>query len=311
MADFLGCAKEELAFTHNCTEAMSFIAHGLDLKTGDEVVMTDQEHGGGSSCWRVKAARTGTVVREVPIPITPTEPGELVDRLISAIGPRTRVLSFSGITSPTGLILPTQQICQAARDKGVITVVDGAHMDGQIPVNLHDLGCDYFAGSPHKWMFAPAGCGLLYGRGDFLDRLWPSVVASGWDNKQDLHAARFMMVGTNNRAIFDGMMEGLRFLKRLGPELVYARTHYLAQLVLEQARRRKCFEAVTPDDSRFFHAIVSLNCNARNADALPAAMRANNINAITGPRFRISTHIHSRPSDIEKLFDLCDTVLET
>ena len=168
MGDFLGCTREELAFTHNCTEAMSFIAHGLDLKSGDEVVMTDQEHGGGSSCWRVKAARTGIVVREVEIPITPKEPGELIDRLISAIGPRTRVLSFSGITSPTGLILPTQEICQAARDKGVITVVDGAHMDGQIPVNLHKLGCDYFAGSPHKWMFAPAGCGLLYGRGDCL-----------------------------------------------------------------------------------------------------------------------------------------------
>ena len=143
------------------------------------------------------------------------------------------------------------------------------------------------------------------------DRLWPCVATTGWDNKQDLHAARFMMVGTNNRAVFDGMMEGLRFLKRLGPELVYARTQFLAQLVLDQARRRKCFELITPDDSRFFHAMVSFRCHARNADALPAAMRANNINAITGPRFRISTHIHSRPSDIEQLFDLCDTVLET
>ena len=155
-------------------------------------------------------------------------------------------------------------------------------MDGQVPVNLHALDCDYFAASPHKWMFAPAGSGLLYGRGEFLDRIWPCVATSGWDNKQELHAARFMMVGTNNRAMFAGMMEGLRFLKRLGPELVYARTHHLARLVLEQVHRREYFELVTPDDSRSFHAMVSFRCNAKNIDALPAALRANNINAIVG-----------------------------
>ena len=309
MAEFLGCAKDELAFTHNCTEAMSIIANGLDLKAGDEVILTDQEHPGGSCCWRLKAARTGIAVREVAIPLSPKEPGELSERLISAIGPHTRVLSFSGITSPTGLILPCQEICRAARDKGVITVVDGAHMEGQIPVHLRELGCDYFAGSPHKWMFAPAGSGLLYGRDDALDRLWPAVVTVGWDNKHESHAARFMMVGTNSRAIFDGMMEGLRFLKQLGPEILYERTHHLARLVVEQARRRSYFEVITPDDPRLFHAIVSLRCASKQADALGAAMRENNINVIAGPRFRISTHIHARPSDIEKLFQVCDSVL--
>ena len=309
LAEFLGCAPAELAFTHNCTEAMSIIAGGLDLKAGDEVLMTNQEHGGGSACWRLKAARVGITVREVEIPVTPQKPEELSDRLISAIGPRTRILSFSGITSPTGLILPARQISQAAREKGVLTVVDGAHMDGQIPVDLHGLGCDYFAGSPHKWMFAPAGCGLLYGRGDALDRLWPCVVTSGWDNKNEMHAARFMMIGTNNRAMLHGMMAGLRFLKQLGPEMVYARTRHLAQLVLEHARRRHYFEPVTPEDLRLSHAIVSLRCTAKNLDALGTALRANNINVIAGPRFRISTHIHARAADIEKLFEICDSVL--
>jgi isopenicillin-N epimerase len=310
MAEFLGCAPAELAFTHNCTEAMSIIANGLDLAAGDEVLFTNQEHGGGSSCWRLKAARMGTTVREVEIPLTPKQPEDILDRIIGAIGPRTRVLSFSGITSPTGLILPTRQLCRAAREQGVLTVVDGAHMDGQIPVDLHDLGCDYFAGSPHKWMFAPAGCGLLYGRDDALDRLWPCVVTAGWDNKKELHAARFMMIGTNNRAILHGMMEGLRFLKSLGPELVYARSQHLARLVIEQARRRKYFELITPDDERFYHAMVSLRCTAKNVGALGAACRAKSINVIAGARFRISTHVHARPSDIEKLFRVCDSVLE-
>lgn len=308
MAEFLGCAPPELAFTHNCTAAMSIIANGLDLRAGDEVLITNQEHGGGSACWRLKAARAGITVREVEIPVTPKEPGELAERLISAIGPRTRLLSFSGITSPTGLILPVRQICQAARQKSVLTVVDGAHMDGQIPVHLRQLECDFFAGSPHKWMFAPAGCGLLYGRDDALDHLWPCVVTSGWDDKT-LHAARFMMIGTNSRAILHGMMEGLRFLRNLGPDLVYARTHQLARLVMERARHRTYFELITPDDSRLFHAMVSLRCTAQNLDPLTAALRANRINVVAGPRFRISTHVHARPGDIEKFFQVCDSVL--
>jgi selenocysteine lyase/cysteine desulfurase len=160
-------------------------------------------------------------------------------------------------------------------------------------------------------MFAPAGCGLLYGRDDGLDRLWPAVVTVGWDNKSETHAARFMMMGTNNRAVFDGMMAGLRFLKQLGPELVYQRTHHLARLVLEQADRRAYFEAITPDDDRVFHAMVSLRCTAKKekVDSLGAAFQANNINVVAGARFRVSTQVHTRPSDIEKLFQVCDNVL--
>ncbi|MSU63607.1 MAG: aminotransferase class V-fold PLP-dependent enzyme [Pedosphaera sp.] len=309
MADFLGCRKDELAFTHNCTEAMSTIANGLDLRPGDEVLLTNQEHGSGIASWKLKAARYGTTVREVEIPVTPKQPEELTDPLISAIGPRTRVLSFSGITSPTGLILPVRQICQAAREKGVITVLDGAHMDGQVSVNLHDLGCDYFTGSPHKWLFAPPGCGLLYGRGDGLDRLWPLCVSSGWDNKESLRSARFMMIGTNNRSTIDGMIAGVRFLKELGEEVVYQRMHHLARLVMKEAQRRSYLELVTPDDSRFFQAMVSIRFKSDKLDALWPALKEGKVNVIGGQRSRLSLHIHTRPSDIKKFFQVCDRVL--
>jgi isopenicillin-N epimerase len=99
----------------------------------------------------MRQARHGIRVREVAIPLPPKSPEQMVDVLISSIGPRTRVLSFSGILTTTGLIMPVREICSAARDKGVITVVDGAHMHGQVPLRISDLGCDFFAGSPHKW----------------------------------------------------------------------------------------------------------------------------------------------------------------
>lgn len=310
MASFLGCRKEELAFTHNSTEAMSYVASGLDLKAGDEVILTNQEHPGGYSAWRMRAARTGVVVKEVEIPVTPSGPAELHDRLIQAIGPKTRVLMFSGITSPTGLVLPTRELCESARTKGVISVVDGAHMDGQTPVDLHSLGCDYFTGSPHKWLFAPAGCGLLYGRGDALDHLWPTVCNAGWDKATEIHGARFMMIGTNNRAIIDGMMAGLRLFREIGEEAIYARQRQLSRRIVERVLERPYVELVTPNDERMFRAMVSIHFKETELTRLFAAMKEAGIYVIGGPRSRLSANVYSRPSDIDAFFDVCDRFLK-
>ena len=309
LAEFLHCQPENLAFTHNCTEAMSIIANGLELAAGDEVILTDQEHGSGIECWRLKEFRAGIQVKEVKIPIQPTDPGELVAPLMEAIGPRTKVISFSGITTKTGLILPVQTICNLARERNVLTVLDGAHMNGQIPVNLAEIGCDYYAGSPHKWMFAPAGCGLLYGLGDRLDRLYPAVVTGGWKNKKGLHAARFMMVGTNNRVTIEGMVTGLRFLRRLGEESVYERLQALADYALSLANARDYLKVITPADPRFYRALVSIQFNSENVSPLMAALQERKFVVLGGRRMRISCHVHTRKSDLDHFFSVCDEIL--
>lgn len=265
--------------------------------------------GGGTACWRLKAARAGVVLREIAIPVTPRRPDELMAPLVAAMGPKTRVISFSGLTTTTGLIMPVREICRAARERGVISVVDGAHMDGQIPVNLHELECDYFAGSPHKWLFAPPGCGLLYGRGEMLDHLWPSIVSSGWDNKEGLRGARFMMVGTNSRSTIDGMMAGLRFFKSLGEEEIYARIHHLAKYARSEAARRPYLEVVTPDDSRFYGSILSIRFKQEKLDPVWAALRAKRVYVLGGQRLRLSFHVYTRRSDIDTFFQVCDGIL--
>ena len=309
MAAFLGCKKEELAFMHNATEALSTIAGGLDLRPGDEVVLTNQEHPSGRSPWLMKQARYGISVREVPIPLPPKSPEQLADVMISAIGPRTRVLAFSGILSATGIVMPVRQICDTARAKGVITVVDGAHMNGQIPVKLSDLGCDFYAGSPHKWMFAPAGCGILYVREEMQDRLWPNTVTGNWDNAK-LQAARFMMVGTNNRAIFEGMIAGLRFFKQIGEERIYSRIHQLAQSARAKAARLPYLELLTPDDDRMYGALVTFRL-PKEADltALWKTCKEKRIWTIQSPQLRLSTHIHTRPQDLDVFFDVLESTV--
>lgn len=306
MAAFVGCKTEELAFTHNATEAMSIIAGGIDLKPSDEVLLTDQEHPSGRCCWLKRQAREGIAVRQVSLPLPPESPEQLERIVISAIGPRTRVLSFSGITSPTGLVMPVRRICEAARRRGLITVVDGAHMNGQVPVNLAELGCDFFAGSPHKWLFAPAGCGLLYVREEWLDRLWPLVVTGGWDNK-NLKAARFMQVGTNERALFEGLLAGKRFAERIGLERIYGRIHELARQVRAKAAARPYLRLLTPDDDRLYAAMVAFRLPAELAARVKKRCAERKIWISGGEdSIRISTHIHTRPSDIDAFFAVMD-----
>ncbi len=302
LADFLGCKKDELALMHNCTEAMSTIAAGLDLAPGDEVLLTDQEHPSGRCCWLMKQQRHGIQVREVPIPLPPESPEQLTERIVSAIGPRTRVLSFSGVTTTTGLVMPVREICEAARAKGVLTVVDGAHMHGQLAVRISDLGCDFFAGSPHKWLFTPAGCGMLYVREEMNERLWPTVVTARWDDLE-LGAARFMQVGTNNRAIFEGYLAGLRFHKQIGSGNVFGRMHQLARMTFEKARQLPYVEMLTPDDDRMFAGLVTFKFKTDQLDSLWELCKKRRIWTTEAQQLRVSTHVHTRPSDLDLLFE--------
>jgi selenocysteine lyase/cysteine desulfurase len=263
LAQYVGCTKDELAITHNATEAMSIIAGGMPLEKGDEILITDQEHPSGYEPWRLREAKGEVTVREVALPLPPESPEQLADIVVSAIGPKTRVLSFSGITSPTGLLMPIREICDAARARGVVTVVDGAHMTGQVPYRIADMNCDYFAGSPHKWLFAPVGSGLLYIREERLDLHYPVIVTAGWDDKS-LKAGRFMRFGTNNRAIVEGFMAGLHFAS-----LVTFR------LKLPEKKLNRLWQL----------------CDERM------------IWTTRNPRLRLSTHIHTRQSDLDLFFE--------
>ncbi len=307
LSKYLGCKKDELAIMHNATEALTTVASGIDLKAGDEVLMTNLEHVSGKSGWEAKRARYGITIREVNIPLPPKDPGQLAELMISAIGPKTRVISFSGILSATGTVMPIREICDAARAKGILTLVDGAHMHGQTEVKLSDLNCDFFAGSPHKWMFAPAGSGFLYIREEHLEHLWPLNVTGGWDDKS-LKAGRFMRQGTNNRAIVEGMIAGLRFAQAVGTDRIYNRIHHLARHTYERAAKLPYIELLTPNDDRMFAALVSIKFK-KDSTAVWQEAGKRKIFVSGGQQVRLSSHIHTRPSDIDELFDIIESKL--
>src|SRR5262249_14681042 len=162
LARFIGCSRDELALVRNATEANSYIASGVDLKAGDEVLISRQEHPGGGPPLNPRARRYGIVVKKFTLPLPAASPAEILQRVSDAITPRTRVIFVSHITTVTGVVLPIREIAALARSKGILSAVDGAHVIGMIRLDVKELGCDMYTSSPHKWLLAPKGTGLLY-----------------------------------------------------------------------------------------------------------------------------------------------------
>src|SRR5580693_1986614 len=140
LASFVGCNRDEIALLRNATEANSYIANGLDLKPGDEVLMTDQEHPGGEHPWNLRAKRYGIVVKKVTLPRPVPDAATVVNLFEDASTPRTRIIFFSHITTVTGVVLPAKQLCALARSKGILSAIDGAHVTGMMQLNIRDLG---------------------------------------------------------------------------------------------------------------------------------------------------------------------------
>ena len=134
-----------------------------------------------------------------------------------AITPRTRVLFFSHITTVTGVVLPAKELCALARSKGILSAVDGAHVVGMMRVNMHELGCDMYTSSPHKWLQAPKGSGFLYVRDELIDRLWNTIVTAGWDEPK-LRAERFQRIGSSNVPSLWGMRAAVQMANQIGME---------------------------------------------------------------------------------------------
>jgi isopenicillin-N epimerase len=257
LAAFVGCKRDEIALLRNATEANSYIANGLDMKPGDEVLMTDQEHPGGEHPFNLRAKRYGIVVKKVTLPKPVPSAAAVLNLINDAITPRTRVLFFSHITTATGVVLPAKELCALARSKGILSAVDGAHVIGMMALNVRDLGCDMYTSSPHKWLMAPKGTGFLYVRDEVIDRLWNTIVTAGWDDPK-LRAERFQRIGSSNVPSLWGMRAAVKLANDIGLDRIERRHRKMADYILGEMVKRGA-ESWTSPDAALRCAIASVN----------------------------------------------------
>jgi isopenicillin-N epimerase len=167
-------------FITNTTTAINTIARSLPLGPHDEILTTDHEYGACDNAWNFVCGQAGAVYRPVHIPIPYPGDDAFIDLICSAITPRTRILYLSHITSTTALIFPIEAICRIAREKGILTVIDGAHVPGHISLRLDALGADFYAGNCHKWLCAPKGSAFFYARPEHHEVLHGLVISWGY-----------------------------------------------------------------------------------------------------------------------------------
>jgi isopenicillin-N epimerase len=247
---FVGADADGLAFVPNATTGVDTILGSLHFEPGDELLTDDHEYNATINALRAVAARDGArvVVARIPFPITGED--DVVDALVAAATPRTRLLLVSQITSPTGLIFPVERIVRAFEALGIDTLVDGAHAPGMVPLDLDGLRAAYWTGNGHKWPCAPKGAGILWVREDRREGIHPLVVSHGANQPLDGRTrfrVEFDWTGTADPSaaltlpgaigwMADQMPGGWAEIRAANHDLVVAgRDHVLAALGLEPA----------------------------------------------------------------------------
>ena len=307
-ADFMGARVEQMAILRNCTEANSYVANGFDMKAGDEVLISDEEHGSGEMPWMLRSRRYGVVVKKFAMPKPPKDAAEILNRINDAITPRTRIIFVSHISTSTGVVLPAKEIAALARSKGIVSAFDGAHAPGMIKFDLNDIGCDLYTGSMHKWLFATKGTGFLYLRDkSIMDRVWNTIATGGYDDPTRM-ADRYMQIGSSCIPTLMGLNAAVDLANNIGMDRIEARNRMLCDYIHAEMMKRGAEDWTSPDPA-LRGAIATVNVPPVQRMELQDWLWTHHRVRIRGgnpSKLRLATPYFLRKADIDRFLGLYD-----
>jgi L-cysteine/cystine lyase len=314
----LGCDPEEIAFTRNATEGINIVCNGLPLKRGDEIITTTHEHVGNSVPWLALLKRESVVIKLFE-PSTDSVQVN-IDRIEKTITKRTRLISIPHATTTTGQILPVKQISALAKSKGIWLFVDGAQTAGMLVLDLHELGCDAYATSGHKWLLGPKETGLLYVRKEMLDVVQAKFVGAYSDNGFDLAAgtltfhptAQRYEYGTVSIPLRVGLGAAIKFLQKIGMDNVWKRDQALSTRLFNGLQQIPYVKVLSPANDNERSALITFK-----HEKLPYLELQNHLNSYNlrtrgvseggVNALRISTHIYNTFEEVERVLEAVRT----
>ena len=321
-AAFLGCEPDELQFTRGAGEALGQVIAGLDLAAGDEVITTTREHPAALSPWLVQARRRELVVKQIELPTPLTGPEQALGLFAGAVTDRTKVLAFSHVQYDDGAVLPVKELCAFARQRGILTVVDGAQAFGMLEFAARDLGCDFYATCCHKWLGGSHGTGALYVRREVLDRLWPTeprgldsvppvFTPTDADGNTDVPAAVHKLgnIVPYSWPALRGVEAAMEFQQQVGRSKIEARVRELAIYARLRLQQVTGIELLTPARPGLWAGILAFRVSGKAATDIAAAVERTHrvhVRAIRWPNsadgaLRLSLHVFNTHDDVEKL----------
>lgn len=303
LAQFLGAAPEEVVITRNTSEANNFVSSGVTLGPSDEIVLYSDNHPSNLGAWREKAKRFGFRITLVP-QVSP-HPGAdyYVEAFRKALTPRTKLLSFTHVTNSVGDMLPARELCAMARERGILTLVDGAQSFGVLAVNMAEMQPDFYTGSAHKWPCGPKETGLLYVRRDSYDRLTPSV-ASLYAGR--VGASRTLeAMGQRDEPALAALAEAVRFQTTIGRPAVEARARELTQMLMEELGKLPGVVLWTSRDPQRSAGVVTFKPATLDPRRLVAALYDRDKVACSAragedrPGVRFAPHVYNPVREVE------------
>lgn len=244
----------DLVFVPNATAGVNLAAWSLGLRPGDEVLSTALEYGALDLTWEHVCGDSGARYVRMPIPLPVSGTEEIVEAVWAGVTSRTRALFLSHHTSTTAMTLPVAELCSRARETGIRTIVDGAHVPGHLPLDLRALDVDYYAGNCHKWLCAPKGAGFLHVRRELQRDIHPLVISWGYEGDDPSFLSRHEKQGTRDPSAYLTVPAAIEWQREHDWDAVRDRCHALAR----RARSELGLEPLTPDSGDFYGQMVSL-----------------------------------------------------
>lgn len=298
-AALFGVDTDEIIITRNTTEGMNSAGSGLDLHPGDEVVTTDEEHPGGLVCWEHKAKLRGVVLKKIALPRPAAEAEQILDVIRKGISEKTRVFSFSQVTTATGLRLPVKEIAAEMRQRGIITICDGAQAAGMIEIDLRDLGVDVWCTSGHKWLCGPKGTGILFIRKEVQDRIHPVFLYSG----NHVYSASS---GTRDVSRVIGLGRSLDITAGLEIDTIEQRCLELRAYLIGQLDNVPHMRLLSSRNPALGSALVSVDLERKEKKDVYEALKKKGVIVKLLPVYnalRFSTHFFNTRAEVDRLVD--------
>ena len=317
LAGYLHADMADLVWVPNATLGVNVVARSLNLLPGDEILATDHEYGAVDRTWRFICGERGARYINQPINLPLADPSEVVEQLWAGVTPHTKVISISHISSPTALIFPVAEICRRAREAGILTLIDGAHAPGQIPLDLEQIGADFYTGNCHKWMCSPKGAGFLHARREMQHLLKPLVVSHGYESTTpsgSTYQDYFGWAGTCDPAAYLSVPAAIAFQQSYDWVNVQAACHALLVEARSRIAEMTGLVQVCPDSPEWISQLCVLPMPTSPEIDLGRLWKQYQIEApITTWRdrrfVRISIQAYNTPADIERLIEAIGAVV--
>jgi isopenicillin-N epimerase len=309
VAAFVGVDADDLVFVDNITTGANAVLRSFPFAAGDEIAVTSLGYGGVTNAAGYVSRTTGGTLRTIELPQPGATSADYVDAIVAGLSPRTRVVVVDHITAATALVLPLTDIAAACHDRGVLVLADGAHVPGNIAVDIDALGVDWYAANLHKWAWAPRSCGILWTAKQHQHLLHPTVISWGLDNGI---AAEFDLLGTRDPSAFLAAPFAIAMMAEFGLNEILGHNHELAWWAGRYLADRWGTQFATPEP--MIGSMVNvrlpapLGSTADHAECLRAALEMSQIEipiypGSDGLTLRVSAQIYNDRNDIEVLGD--------